>query len=449
MTDAAATTLEPKEVPAEVPDHEPLSPAYRRYALGVLLAIYTLNFLDRQVVNILAEPIKRDLNLADWQLGMMTGLAFALFYTVLMLPIARLAERGHRPWIIASATAIWSFFTILCGMSQTFLQLFLARIGVGIGEAGCSPPAHSLISDYVPKSMRSSALAFYSIGTPLGSLLGMVMGGVAADAFGWRTAFLIAGAPGLIMACVAAITLVEPRVKKPSVEKSPSVGEALREISGKKTFWLIAFGAGFMAFQGYSHQAFAASFFLRNHAEELVQLSAQFGLKPIGLIGIGMGLVTGIGGIIGTVLGGKLADHLGIKDLRHQMAIPAIGALIGFPFYIIALIQDSATYALLILLIPTLLSTLWYGPAYAASQSLVSPRTRATAAAITLFVANLVGLGCGPVFVGALSDILSGPFGMGSAEGVKWALLFGALALLVAAALFWLARNHIREETVS
>jgi MFS family permease len=150
MTDAVTTTLEPNSVPVETPDHEPLSPAYRRYALGVLLAIYTLNFLDRQVVNILAEPIKRDLNLADWQLGMMTGLAFALFYTVLMLPIARLAERGHRPWIIASATAIWSFFTILCGMSQTFLQLFLARIGVGIGEAGCSPPAHSLISDYVP-----------------------------------------------------------------------------------------------------------------------------------------------------------------------------------------------------------------------------------------------------------------------------------------------------------
>jgi MFS family permease len=449
MTDAEATTLEPNTAPPEAMDHELLSPAYRRYALGVMLAIYTLNFLDRQVINILAEPIKRDLHLADWQLGMMTGLAFALFYTVLMLPIARLAERGHRPWIIASATAIWSLFTVLCGMSQSFFQLFLARMGVGIGEAGCSPPSHSLISDYVPKSMRSSAMAFYSIGTPLGSLLGMVMGGVAADAFGWRAAFLIAGAPGLIMACVAAITLVEPRVKKPTVGESPSVGAALREISGKKTFWMIAFGAGFMAFQGYGHQAFAASFFLRNHAEELVQLSAQFGLKPTGLIGIGMGLVTGIGGIAGTVLGGKLADHLGIKDLRHQMAIPAIGALVGFPIYNFAMIQNSAASALLILLIPTLLNTLWYGPAYAASQSLVSPRTRATAAAITLFVANLVGLGCGPLFVGALSDILSGPFGLGSAEGVKYALLIGSLGLLVAAALFWTARNHIREETVS
>jgi MFS family permease len=449
MTDAVATTPEPNSVPAEALDHEPLSPAYRRYALGVLLAIYTLNFLDRQVINILAEPIKQDLQLADWQLGMMTGLAFALFYTVLMLPIARLAERGHRPWIIASATAIWSLFTILCGMSQTFLQLFLARIGVGIGEAGCSPPAHSLISDYVPKSMRSSALAFYSIGTPLGSLLGMVMGGLAADAFGWRTAFLIAGAPGLIMACVAAITLVEPRVKKPTVGESPSVGAALREIAGKKTFWLIAFGAGFMAFQGYGHQAFAASFFLRNHAEELAQLSAQFGLKPIGLIGIGMGLITGIGGIVGTVLGGQLADRLGAKDLRHQMAIPAIGALIGFPVYILAMLQNSAASALIMMLLPTLLSTLWYGPAYASSQSLVSPRTRATAAAITLFVANLVGLGCGPLFVGILSDTLSGPMGMGSALGVKWALILGSLGLLVAAALFWIARNHIREDTVS
>ena len=449
MTDAVDIAGVRDAVPTEAVAHDPVSPAYRRYALGVLLAIYTLNFLDRQVVNILAEPIKRDLNLADWQLGMMTGLAFALFYTVLGLPIARLAERGHRPWIIAGATAIWSVFTILCGLSQTFVQLILARIGVGIGEAGCTPPSHSLISDYVPKAMRSSAIAFYSIGTPLGSLLGMVMGGLAADAFGWRTAFLIAGAPGLIMACVAAITLVEPRVKKPDTGQSPTVGAALAEIAGKRTFWLVAFGAGFMAFQGYGHQAFAASFFLRNHAEELAALAAGFGLKPTGLIGIAMGTITGLGGVAGTVLGGILADRLGVKDLRHQMAIPAIGALLGMPVYVLAILQPSATNALLLLLIPTLMNTLWYGPVYASAQSLVSPRTRATASAITLFVANIVGLGLGPLLVGALSDTLSGPGGMGPAEGVRWALVAGSGALLVAAALFWLARGRIREETVS
>jgi len=242
MTDAVAPAEE-SVAPESPPDAIPLvSDGYRRYALTLLLVIYTLNFLDRQVVNILAEPIKKDLGLHDWQLGMMTGLAFALFYTVLGLPIARLgiarlAERANRAWIISGAIAAWSGFTLLCGFAQNFPQLILARIGVGVGEAGCTPPAHSLITDYVPRDRRASAIAFYSIGTPLGSLLGMAMGGVVADAWGWRAAFLVAGAPGLLMAALALLTLKEPRKAaiKGAPHAGPGVGEALQEIAGKKT----------------------------------------------------------------------------------------------------------------------------------------------------------------------------------------------------------------------
>ena len=178
------------EAASEHPTVPPLAAPKRRYALTVLLVIYILNFLDRQVVNILAEPIKLELGLADWQVGVLTGLAFALFYTFLGLPIARLAERGNRVKIISVAVAIWSLFTMACGLATNFVQLLLARIGVGVGEAGCTPPAHSLISDYAPKEKRASALAFYSLGIPLGSLAGMALGGLIADAYGWRAAFL-------------------------------------------------------------------------------------------------------------------------------------------------------------------------------------------------------------------------------------------------------------------
>ena len=249
MTDAAAPAPTQSELAASADDGpgiEPLSTGFRRYALWTLMIIYTLNFLDRQIVNILAEPIKKDLHLADWQLGMMTGLAFALFYTVLGIPIARKAEKSNRPMIIGTALAVWSGFTVLCGFAQNFWQLVLARIGVGVGEAGCTPPAHSLITDYVPKDKRASAIAFYSIGTPLGSLIGMAMGGLIADAYGWRIAFMVAGAPGIFFALLTFFTLPEPRKKLTAVMAAKATAtiplrEAMKVLISKKTFWLIAF----------------------------------------------------------------------------------------------------------------------------------------------------------------------------------------------------------------
>ncbi|MBB5686605.1 spinster family MFS transporter [Sphingobium boeckii] len=436
------------------PAVSPVSPGYRRYALSVLLLIYILNFLDRQIVAILAEPIKNDLHLADWQLGLMTGLAFALFYTVLGIPIARVAETGNRPRIIAAAAGAWSLFTIACGFAQNFVQLVLCRVGVGIGEAGCTPPAHSLISDYTPREKRASALAFYALGTPIGGLIGMALGGVIADAYGWRMAFLVAGAPGVIMAIVAWTTLREPRSKLAADLAArraarPSLKQAFAEIRSKRTFWLIAFAAAIKAFIGYGAAAFLAPFFFRNHAAELTLLADDFGLGLTGFLGITLGIVLGLTGAVGTYMGGYLADRFGAKDLRAYVSIPAVSTLLGIPFYIFGLLADSAVTALILFAFPPILNTLWYGPGYAAVQGLVRPETRATATAVLLFLINLIGLGLGPLGVGAVSDLISGPMGFGAAEGVRWSLMLFILFGALASALFWMARSSIREEMVS
>lgn len=439
--------------PTAEPEVQPTSPGYRSYALWLLLGIYTLNFLDRQVVNILAEPIKQELGLKDWQLGALTGLAFAVFYTFLGIPIARLADRANRPMIIAGALAIWSGFTVACGLATNFVHLLLARIGVGVGEAGCSPPSHSLITDYTPKEKRASALAFYSMGIPLGSLAGMALGGLVADAHGWRVAFFVAGAPGIVLAIIAALTLKEPRkalaaAQAKQTADAPSFAEAMKELRSKKSFWLIAFAGSLISFIGYGHLAFYGSFFFRNHGPQLAELAASMGgLGPAGFLGTALGLIIGIFGATGTFVGGQIADRAAKKDIRAYVSVPATAGILGIPFFLVAMTTDNAAVALAMLALPTFLNSLWYGPVFAAVQSLVQPRTRATAAAVLLFVINLIGLGLGPLFVGMLSDALGAR--MGEAEGVRWALLLSASVGLVAALLFWLARKTIREEIVS
>ena len=221
MTDTAATGTS-AHTPSGT-DEPTVSEGYRRYAIGLLFFVYVFNFIDRQIVTILAEPIKQDLGLADWQLGLMTGTAFAVFYCTLGIPIARYAERGNRPWIIGLSLAAWSGFTALCGLAQNFWQLVAARIGVGVGEAGCTPPAHSLIADYTPREKRASAMALYSMGNPVGALIGVVVGGLVADAYGWRTAFRLVGAPGVVFAVIVIATLFEPRAKMAAAAARASI----------------------------------------------------------------------------------------------------------------------------------------------------------------------------------------------------------------------------------
>lgn len=432
----------------------PVSNAYRRYALTLLVVVYTLNFLDRQIVNILAESIKKAMHLEDWQLGMMQGAAFAILYTLLGLPIARAAERGNRPWIIGGAIACWSAFTMLFGLAQNYAQLLATRVGVSIGEAGCSPPAHSLIADYTPREKRASALAIYSLGTPIGSLLGMALGGLIADAWGWRMAFIIAGAPGIVFALLAGFTLVEPRKKLAAAlaatqSAQVTMRETFRELSGKRTFWMMALGAAVLAFQGYASQAFIGSFFFRNHLAELPAMAAQFGLQPKGFLGLALGLIGGAAGVLGTWVGGVLADVLGKRDLRWHVTMPAIATLVGMPFYWLGIMAPSAWAAIFLLALPTFTNTMWYGPIYGCTQGLVRPQSRATTAAIILFIINIIGLGGGPTFLGWLSDYLNHAQGMGEAQGLRIAMLITGATLAAAAAFFLAARRTIREEMVS
>ncbi|MBO6729100.1 MAG: MFS transporter [Maricaulis sp.] len=439
----------PSGAPAGI---EPLAEGPRKYALGLLLLIYVLNFLDRQVVNILAEPIKVELGLADWQLGALTGLAFALFYTVLGLPIARLAERADRVKIISIAVGVWSAFTVACGMAGNFVQLLLARIGVGVGEAGCTPPAHSLISDYTPAEKRTSAIAFYSMGIPLGSLAGMALGGMIADSYGWRVAFFVAGAPGILLALAAWFTLPEPRRNAAPVEAKdhPSLMDATEELLLKPAFLWISLAAAINAMVSYGHIAFYGSFYARNHTEGLAamaqgvndMLGTQMGV--LGFLGLALGILIGIFGAIGTFAGGQIADRWVAKDKRAYAYLPAIAGAASFLPFLLAMMSGSVVISLMALAIVTLLGSVWYGPIFACAQSLVKPRTRATASAVILFVINLIGLGLGPLAAGIISDSFATQHGV--AEGLRYSLItVGAIGLL-ALPCFWLASRTLADD---
>lgn len=405
----------------------PAVPSTVRTTLWLLLIVYIFNFLDRQIVNILAEPIARDLKLSDTQIGLMTGLAFALFYTVLGLPIARYADRPttSRPRLIAVALAVWSGMTALCGMAQNFVQLLLARIGVGVGEAGCTPAAHSLISDIVPKERRASALAFYALGIPIGTVLGMVIGGLLTDAIGWRQTFLVVGLPGVALALVVVWLMKDPRHNGSAQATPPppiTNNAALKAIFGSRALVLLIVAASGAAFLSYGKTTWATIFFQRTH-----------GLTP-GQVGLYFGLINGLAGIAGTWLGGKIADRYGATSRRHVLTAPALGMLVAAPIAYFAYAASTWQTALALLIVPTLLNSLYYGPTYSAVQGLVAPQARAMAAAVLLFFQNLIGLGLGPLFFGWISDLLKPQFGQDSVQIV----LYSAAALgVIPAFFFW------------
>jgi MFS family permease len=432
----------------------PVSAAYRRYALWVLLLIYVVNFLDRQVINILAEPIKIELHLLDWQVGLLSGFAFGLVYTLLGFPLARAADRGNRVWIISACLAAWSVFTGACGLAQNFGQLVAARAGVGIGEAGCTPTSHALIADYTPKAKRASALAFYAMGTPIGSLLGLALGGLLADYFGWRKAFIVAAAPGLVLAILAFFTLKEPRrmlaqAAAKTTAGLATFGETFRYLRGKQAFWYLAWAAGIRAFLGYAAATFAPSFLYRTHGAEVQMLAHQFGMRPQTFVGVSLGLIAGTAGTLGSWVGGQIADRGGKRDLRIYGSAPALSVLIALPFSWIFYTTSSAALAICITFATNFLGSLWYGPVYSAAQGMVPPKMRAMSASIMLFVINFLGLVMGALCTGALADVLNKGFHLGPAEGLRWALLGTATVGAGSAWLFWAARRRVREEMVS
>ena len=432
---------------AAAPTAEPYARSYVRYAMWLLLAIYIVNFLNRQIITILAEPIKLELSLADWQLGLLTGLAFAALYTVLGIPIARVAEHSNRPRIISAAAVIWSGFTLLCGVAGNFWQILLFRLGMGAGIAGCTPPAHSLIVDYHPMEKRASAIAFYSLGSPIGALVGLVMGGLVYDAYGWRFAFFVAAVPGLLLGVVAFFTLREPRrilglhVAK-AAASAATFGQTMTYLSKRRTYWYAAAGVSFLSFA--SGAAFMPSFYLRNHTDEVGRLAQGLGLEPLGFLGVAIGL-THTAGAVGVWCSGWITDRFGAKDLRNYTIAPAIAALVAIPIRIGMFGVDSAALSMLLLTLATFLGALWWGPVFSVGQSVVPPHMRATSAAILLFIINIVS-GLGPLGIGALSDVYNEGLAMGPGEGIRWALLSMTGLGLAAFACFWRARRTIRND---
>jgi MFS transporter, Spinster family, sphingosine-1-phosphate transporter len=404
--------------------------------LLVLLVVYIFNFLDRQIVNILAEPIARDLDLSDTQIGLMTGLAFALFYAVLGLPIARYADKPatNRGRLIAIAVAIWSLMTVLCGLAQNFVQLLLARIGVGVGEAGCTPAAHSLIADRVTPAQRPGAMAFYAMGIPIGGLLGMVIGGQLADTLGWRLAFMVVGLPGVVMAVVVWLMIPDRdrQVREvTAAQRGQSVLSSIHELVKLKSYMLLLMAASACAFLSYGKLTWNTIYFQRSH-----------GLSP-GEVGFWFGLFGGLAGVLGTWLGGWLANRYGSIDRRHVVTAPAIGMVLAVPMALLAYQTNDWRAALVLLMVPAVMNALYLGPAFSSVQGLVPLHQRAMASALVLFGQNLIGLGLGPLFFGMLSDWLKPSFG---ADSVRY-VLYGAATLgLVPALLFWLLRPRLHAE---
>jgi MFS family permease len=407
----------------------PPSKGYRRYVLFLLTIVYALNFVDRQILVILQESIKADMLLSDAQLGLLTGFAFAIFYVSVGIPIARWADVGNRKNIVAGAIAVWSGMTALSGLTQNFYQLLLARIGVGVGEAGGSPPSHSILSDYYPAKERGRAMSIYSTGVYLGILIGFIVGGWVNEHYGWRIAFFAVGLPGLLVALVVKFTLREPiRGISDGVEIKTSVTfkETISTLWGLKSFRFFALGSGLTAFCSYGIGNFLPSFLIRSHGFETTQ------------VGISLAITAGLGGIIGTYAGGHFADKLGLKDIRWYLWVPAIPAIFGPALIATAMFLDDSTQALSLLFISTVFGALYLGPVIAITHTLVSPSMRAMSSAVLFFVLNLIGLGCGPLVVGLISDALTPSLGSGDAlrysiAGVSFVGLLSMLAFYRAA----------------
>lgn len=413
----------------------PPSAGYRRAVAITLAVVYGLNQLDRQIINILLEPIRREFALTDAQAGVFGGLAFALFYCTLGVPLARIADRGNRVGMISIAIAIWSGMTALCGMAASFLQLLLARVGVGVGEAGCTPAAHSLLADYYGASERSRGLGIYALGTPFGSSLGLVIGGIVNQFYGWRAAFLAVGVPGLLMTVVTWLVVKEPRTLGIASVAAPpraSFGDVLRKLASTKSFVHICLAVTIFAISAYSVSVWGAAYSIRAFGVSTAVLGPASALA---------GLIAGIGGVW---VGSALGDKLGAKDLRWLVWIPAIALLAGIPFAIGSLLAPNWQLTLAGFVVPLAALYVYSGPVFGVIQTLMPPNMRAMAVSLFLLATNLIGLGLGPVITGKLSDV----FGAG-AEGLRYALAATLVFNAWGALHFWLASRTLRADVAA
>jgi predicted MFS family arabinose efflux permease len=417
---------------------EPAKPflSARSFALLLLLVVYISNYADRQILNVLAKQIMDDLQIGNAAFGFLSGLSFAIFYATLGIPIAMLADRRSRKWILVVSITIWSIMTAICGLAQGFWQLALARIGVGVGEAGGSPPSHSMISDLFATNQRGTALAIYSLGVPLGTALGNLVGGQVGEAFGWRAAFLVLGIPGLLLAAYIAFAFKEPPrghldggIK--ADEDAPSLATVAKFMLSQKALVHTIIGATLITAVGYGGLSFTAKFLQESHGMSLTEVANYLALQ------------TGITAAIGTFMGGYLSDVMSKRNLGWSAWVVTAAIVFSVPFTIGVYLLDDKTAVLWLMTITILVSGLYLAPTFALVQNLVGVRMRATAAALLLFVINLLGLGAGPLIVGIIADILVPVF---DKDAVRYALfIFSALGLW-AAWHYWIAPRTLKED---
>ena len=409
----------------------------RGWTLALLTFTYFFSYMDRQILAILLEAIKADLRLSDTQLGLLSGLVFAIFYATLGIPIARLADRTSRKRIIAVSLAVWSVMTALSGLAQSFTQLMLARIGVGVGEAGAGPPSHSIIADLYPPEKRASAMATYSLGVLLGGGIGMLIGGVVAAAYNWRVAMMVVGLPGVVLAVVVWLFMAEPRRGLSDAQRAvddgtpmPSMMDGMRSMLADPAALYLVGGVTLTSLVGYALTGWGPSFMQRSLGMSMLDVSRYIAL-PAAIIGSASAL-----------FGGAMADRAAKRQgLWAQSVVVAVFKAIAFPFAIAFYFIDSMTLALASYFVSLLFAGAYLGPSFALIQHLAPLRLRAMWAALTLLVINLVGLALGPFMVGRLSDMLRPAYGV---ESLRYALVAVVALSPVAIAMYWRAGVLLR-----
>ena len=411
----------------------PVSAAYRGYVLVVLLIVYALNLLDRNIMSVLQVPIKAEFGLSDAQLGILTGFAFGLLYALMAIPISLFADRGYRKQVVALAVLVFSLMTAGCGLAGSFLALALFRVGVGIGEAGGVPPSASLISDYFPRDRRAFAMSIYGLGSPVGAALGVMVGGWLADSIGWRSAFLWVGGIGALIAPLVWMTVRElPRGAADSVAvENAGLPETVRTLWSLRAFRHWAAAGAVHAIGTYAVLSWNTPFFHRVHAMALHDVTTR------------LGPILGVSGAIGVVLGGAVATRMGRRDLRWYAWVPALSCLLLVPSQAAQYLAPSAGIAFIVVAASGLLHAAYTGPFFATAQSLVAANMRSMTQAVILMTFNIVGLGIGPWLTGALSDLLAPRFGELS---LRYALVIIVLFEGWAAFHFWRAGRYLRQE---
>jgi predicted MFS family arabinose efflux permease len=411
------------------------STSYKIYILLLLLVVYISNYADRMILSVLMPYIKAEFQVSDAALGFLAGTAFAVFYATLGVPIAIWADRGNRKTIIAVSVAIWSAMTAVCGLAGNYWQFALARVGVGVGEAGGSPPSHAIISDLFGPKTRATALGIFALGVPFGLFVGLYGGALVAAEYGWRMAFFVLGIPGLALALLVMFTIREPKRGASDgvthAGEAPSLMTTVRHMLSQKSLVHVFIGATLTTLVGYAGVQWWPTFVMRSHGLSMTDLS------------LFLALVFGVAGGLGTFLGGYIADQFSKRDMKWMPRIVTIATVVGLPFGFAIYLTESSWVVFALIGVPAALGSVYLPPTYAMTQGLVEVRMRTVASALLLFVINLIGMGLGPLLAGLISDALAPAYGK---DSLKYALLILTLFNIWAAVHYWIAGRYFEAD---